>query len=358
MNNGEFEDYLRSKAAAINSKLAEYLVKESSDRYVGRLLGRAGHKYHHESLSKAIFEPAWYLIGLGGKRWRSTLMALTIEALGKDSDYYAEFCMVPEIIHNATLIHDDIEDGSVTRRAAPAVHIKYGIDIATNLGDFMFYFPVVALLDSKKLSIKTKNKFLSIYVREMLRATTGQATDLAWHNFLVNPASIEEENYLQMVYDKTGVLARMACKLGGVLCETDDATIEALGNFGATIGVAFQIQDDLLNLYPSRVSETKGGVGEDITEGKISLPVIYALQHSKQKDRKKLLEILKMHTTNQKLKGEAIGIIDASGAKTYCEYVEHKIVKEAWARVNKKLPKSEAKDRLEMMAHFLIDRSR
>ncbi|MDE1873852.1 MAG: polyprenyl synthetase family protein [Candidatus Micrarchaeota archaeon] len=358
MKDGDFEAYLNSRASEVNKTLSEYLATESSDRYIGKLLGRSGYKYHHEALSKAIMEPAWYLLNLGGKRWRPVLMSLMIEALGKDPKTYSEFCLVPEVIHNATLVHDDIEDASDFRRGAPAVHIKYGLDVANNLGDFMYFFPIVALLDSKKMSMKTKNKFLSVYAREMLRVTTGQATDIAWHRFLVDPKKITEQHYLRMVYDKTGVLARMACKLAGVLAEADDATIEAMGNFGATVGVAFQIQDDVLNITRSDVSKTKGGVGEDITEGKISLAVIYALRHSPQKDRNRLLQILKMHTKDQRLRNEAVAIIDTSGAKAYCKRVEEEIVKDAWRQVDRRLKPSKAKDKLKEMADFLISRSK
>ncbi len=358
MTKEDFEDYLEHRAKAINAKLEEYLVKESSDRYIGKLLGKSGYKYHHEALGRAILDPAWYLLGLGGKRWRPVLMAIVIEALKKNPDDYLEFCLVPEVIHNGTLVHDDIEDGSDFRRSAPAVHVKYGLDVGTNLGDFMYFFPLVAVMDSDKLSSEQKSKFLSISMREMLRVTAGQATDIAWHRFLVDPMSISEDHYLQMVYNKSGVLARMACELAGVIGEANDETIEVLGHFGATVGVAFQIQDDLLNITPSSVANTKGGLGEDISEGKISLPVVYALQHSNDKDKNRLLEILKMHTKDQALRDEAVAIIDKSGAKEYCKKLEVKIVDGAWEAVDHKLQPSLAKERLKQMADFLISRSK
>ena len=137
-------------------------------------------------------------------------MLTKIDALGKYSDDYIEFSMIPEIVHNASLIHDDIEDNSDMRRGAPAVHKKYGIDVGVNLGDFMFYFPVVALLDSSKLTKDTKIRMLEVYQREMLKLTIGQATDIAWHASLVDISNISESQYMQMAYSKTGVLASMA----------------------------------------------------------------------------------------------------------------------------------------------------
>jgi geranylgeranyl pyrophosphate synthase len=357
MANETFEDYLKDEAAYIDAKLEEYLAKESSDRYIGKLLGRAGYKYDHHALSKAIFEPAWYFLKLGGKRWRSVLMLLVMEALGKNPEDYIEFSIVPEVIHNATLMHDDIEDGSETRRGSPAMHIKYGLDVANNLGDFLYFFPVVALLDSKKLTTETKNKFLSIYVREMLRVATGQAIDIAWHRFTVDPYSVSEENYLQMVFDKSGVLASMAAQLGGVIAGADDATVKALGKFGATIGVAFQLQDDVLNIYESAVSATKGGVGDDITEGKLTMLVIYTLKHAAKSDSEELLRILKSHTKDKKLISRAIEIIDKYGAKDYIKKLQVQLIKEAWDGIDSKLPESKAKNMLKELAEFLVKRN-
>lgn len=358
MTKDDFESYLKERAEFINTKIREYLEVRSSDQYIETLLGKALYKYNNEAITESVLKPAWYLLGLGGKRWRPILMLLIIEALGKNPDEYIEFAIIPEVVHNATLVHDDIEDDSRTRRGAPAVHIKYGIDVALNLGDFLFYFPVVALLDSKKLSTEVKNKVLSIYVREMLRVTTGQATDIAWHRSMVDPSGITKDNYLEMVYDKTGVLASMACQIAGALCGADDRTIGELGLFGATIGVAFQLQDDVLNLYESRVSHSKGGIGDDITEGKITMLVIHALQNSDEKGRQRLLEILKMHTRDKALINEAIAIITKCKAREYSEKLQEKIVKEAWGRIDKKLPESDAKDRLSQLAEFLIERNR
>lgn len=352
-----FEEYLKRRAEVVNAMLEEALQKESSDRYIQSLLGRSGYKYDNEALTKSIFEPTWHLLGLGGKRWRPVLMLLVTEALGKNPEDYLEFALIPEVVHNATLLHDDIEDSSLTRRGQPAVHVKYGIDVGVNLGDFLYYFPVVALIDSKKLSAETKNKALNVYVREMLRVSVGQATDIAWHRALVDPFKINEDKYLQMVYSKSGVLARMAAQLGGVLAGADDETVEALGKFGATIGVAFQLQDDVLNIYESSVSDSKGGVGEDITEGKITMLVIHTLKHADENDRKRLAEILQMHTRDKALISGAISIIDKYGAKDYIKGLQERLVGEAWKGIDGRLPESEAKGRLKELAEFLIKRS-
>lgn len=357
MSNDEILAYIKQRGIEVDKKIKEYLTNKDSARYVGSLLGRSGYEYDPRAINKAIIEPSTYLLEQGGKRWRPVLMLTIIDALGKKSDDYIEFSIIPEVIHNASLVHDDIEDNSDMRRGAPAVHKKFGVDVALNLGDFMYFFPVVALLDSKKLTERTKVDILDIYQREMLKLCIGQATDIAWHASLVNALEISESQYLQMAYSKTGVLSSMAAKIGGVLGGGDAKMVEILGNFGASIGVAFQLQDDLLNVTESEVSANKGAKGEDITEGKVSLLVVYTLSKADQKDKDRLKEILAMHTTDRKLIDEAIAIIGKYGAAEYTRNLEDKLIKEAWKNVDSMLKQSEAKDRLKKLTEFLIDRS-
>ncbi|MGD0728674.1 MAG: polyprenyl synthetase family protein [Candidatus Micrarchaeaceae archaeon] len=356
-NNDDIVAYMKERAVDIDKKIDETLTNKDSARYFGSLLGRSGYEYDLKAINKAVIDPAKYLLSLGGKRWRPVLMLTVIDAIGKDSNNFIEFSIIPEVIHNGSLIHDDIEDNSDMRRGAPAVHKKYGVDIALNLGDFMFYFPMVALLDSKKLTKEIKIKVLDIYQREMLKLTIGQATDIAWHNSLVDYTTISESQYMQMAYSKTGVLSGMAAKLGAALAEADDNTIDTLGKFGSSIGVAFQLQDDLLNITENQLSVNKGFIGEDITEGKVTLMVIHALSKANEQDKKRLEEILAMHTKDQEIINEAIAIIKKYGAIEYVKELEYTLVKDAWANVEKRLNDSEPKKKLKAMVEYLIDRS-
>lgn len=355
--NEEIMEYIKQRGLNVDKKIKEYLTNKDSARYVGSLLGRSGYEYDAAAINKAIIDPATYLLELGGKRWRPVLMLTIIDALGKNSNDFIEFSLIPEVIHNGTLVHDDIEDNSDFRRGAPSVHKKFGIDVAVNLGDFMFYFPIVALLDTEKLTKETKMKVLEIYQREMLRVCVGQATDIAWHGSLVDSLNVSESQYLQMAYSKTGVLASMAAKIGAVLGGADDNTIEALGHFGASIGVAFQLQDDLLNVTENAVAASKGGKGEDITEGKISLLVVYTISKADENDKKRLREILAMHTTDRKLIDEALAILKKYNAAEYTTNLQEKLIKDAWKNVDTLLADSDAKKTLKSLTEFLINRS-
>jgi geranylgeranyl pyrophosphate synthase len=349
--------YMKVTAENVNKAINEYLNNESSPRNLEKILGRSGYSFSPEAIEKAVIEPSRYILEAGGKRIRPLLMLTAIEALGKNPEDFLEFSIIPEIIHTGTLIHDDIEDGSELRRNRPTIHKKYGIDIAINLGDFMFYFPMVALLDSKKIRKSVKTKLLETYQRDMLRLGIGQGIDLLWHKLGVDPLKISESEYMQAAYSKTGVLTSMAAEMGAILGGGNKKQIRALGKFGATIGIAFQIQDDILNITESKVADNKGGIGEDITEGKITLLVIHALKVLPESERQRLIEIFRMHTTNPELIREAIAIIKKSNAIEYAAKKKEELVKESIDAIDKVLPESKAKERLKLLADFIINRS-
>ena len=259
-------------------------------------------------------------------------------------------------VHN-TIIHDDIEDRSEERRGKPALHLLFGEDVAINVGDIAYFLPFLSLM-------KNRNKFdrekilraYEICLQELIRAGTGQATDMSWHNGMCNADNVSESEYLQMLINKTGCIARMSARLAASFAGRDEKEIELFGKFAETIGVAFQIQDDILNLTGEKFAKRKGGLGEDITEGKRSLPVVYTLQKADEKDRKRLLEILSMHTTNQELRDEAIGIIIKYDSIEQAKEKAESLVKEAWNDIEKILPESRAKEKLKAFTYYLIER--
>src|SRR3989344_2237473 len=154
---------------------------------------------------------------------------------------------------------------------------------------------------------------------------------------------------------KTGSLARMAAKSGAIVGGAGEKKVELLGNYAATIGAAFQIQDDILNIAPSSGKWGKE-LGEDISEGKRSLLVVYALGNSKKEKAKRLLEILALRTTEKEHILEAIEILKESGAIGYAEKKAKSIVKNSWAKVEKELPNSKAKKLLKAFGDYLINR--
>jgi geranylgeranyl pyrophosphate synthase len=212
------------------------------------------------------------------------------------------------------------------------------------------------LKNRDNLGAERLSKIHEIYVREMINLSFGQAMDIAWHKGLADADSLTEAQYLQMSAYKTGTLARMAAKLAAVLCETSEDTVERLGRFAEAIGIAFQIQDDVLDLTGEEFSEGKGGRGQDITEGKRSLVVIYTLEKAKPADKQRLTAILNMHTTDQKLRDETIKIMKKYGSIEYAKHFARRLVAENWGEVEKLLTPSDAKEKLKAFADYLIER--
>jgi geranylgeranyl pyrophosphate synthase len=310
-----------------------------------------------EALNKAVAEPVWEFLDRGGKRWRPSLFLLICEALGKNSEEYVDFAIIPEVIHNGTLMVDDIEDASELRRGKPCTYRIYGVDIAINAGNAMYYLPLLPLIENrKKLSPQKLQRIYEIYVQEMINLSIGQAMDIAWQKGLANSDKIDDKHYLQMCAYKTGTLARMAAKMAAMLAGAEEKLVGKLGLFAESIGIAFQMQDDVLDLTSEEFTKKKGSHGHDVTEGKRSLIVIHTFQVANAKDKKRLIEILNMHTSDQKLRDEAIAIMKKYGSIEYVKNFAQTIVRDSWKDVEKLMPVSEAKKKLKEFAQFLIER--
>ena len=353
----DIEKILAQKAAIIDKTIEKYIPRKFSKNAILFKTNPPRYSYNLEAINKAIAEPIWEFLDRGGKRWRPTLFLLICEALGKNPEDYVDFAIIPEIIHNGTLMIDDIEDASELRRGKPCTYRIYGLDIAVNAGNAMYYLPLLPLIKNReKISPEKLAKVYEIYVEEMISLSLGQAMDIAWHKGLANADKLDAENYLQMCAYKTGTLARMAAKMAAVLADADEELVEKLGCFAESIGVAFQMQDDILDLTSEEFAEKKGGYGQDITEGKRTLIVIHTLKVAEKEDRERLIEILNMHTSDQKLRNEAIAIMRKYGSIGYAKKFARKIVQESWREVEKLLPASEAKEKLNAFAKFLIER--
>jgi geranylgeranyl pyrophosphate synthase len=277
--------------------------------------------------------------------------------LGKNPDKFVDFAAIPEVIHNGTLMIDDIEDTSELRRGKPCTYKMYGLDIAINAGNAMYYLPLLPLMKNrKKIAVEKLFRIYEIYVQEMINLSLGQAMDIAWHKGSSGADNLGEDDYLQMCAYKTGTLARMSAKIASILADADDGLVEKLGRFAESLGVAFQIRDDVLDLTGEEFEKKKGCRGQDITEGKRSLIVIRTLRNANVQDKGRLIEILNMHSSDQRLRDEAIAIMKKYGSIDYARQLAGKMVEESWRNVGRSLPPSGGKEKLKAFADFLIER--
>ncbi len=350
-------DFLDEKASIIDKAIEKYIPRTFSKFAQIFQLIPPTYAHNLETLDRAIAEPVWDFLDRGGKRWRPVLFLLICESLGKNSEDYIDFAIIPEVIHNGTLMVDDIEDASELRRGKPCTYRIYGSDIAINAGNSLYYLPLLPLIEHRnELSPQKLVMIYEVYSKEMINLSLGQAMDIAWHRGLANADELDEKDYLQMCAYKTGTLARMSAKLAVVLSDGTEELTEKLGRFAESIGVAFQMQDDILDLTSREFELKKGGRGQDITEGKRSLIVIHTLKLAKAKDKERLILILNKHTSDQKLRDEAIAIIEKYGSIDYVRELAKKIVAESWHEVEILLPPLEGRRKLKAFAEFLVER--
>jgi len=309
-------------------------------------------------LTKALSEPIWDLLDRGGKRWRPILGMFIAQAYGRSIDEVLEACSLVEIVHNGSLLIDDIEDQSQVRRDKPCVHLIYGADIAINAGCFMYYAPMLSLLKSyeKKFSKEKILRILRVYSEEMVNIHLGQGWDIYWHNCDKIAHIPTETQYLQMTAHKTGVLARMAARLTCEIIDLPEIVQKKFATFCEKIGVAFQIHDDILNIVGDEYVATKGYYGEDIFEGKMTLMVIHSLNNSSAEDQARLLDILKMKTKEQTLIDEAIAILKKNGSIDYARSKEEALIQEAWDGIKNYIPNNRYKGCLKALAEFFVAR--
>jgi len=351
------EKFLEEKAALIDKSIERYIPRIFSKKALLFKINPPNYAYNIEALNKAVADPIWEFLDRGGKRWRPALFLLICEALGKNPEGFVDFAIIPEVIHNGTLMIDDIEDASEFRRGKPCTYKIYGLDIAINAGNAMYYLPLLPLIENReKVSLEKLCKIYEFYVEEMISLSLGQAMDVAWHRGLANADTIDEKDYLQMCAYKTGTLGRMSAKIAAVLADANKELVEKLGYFAESVGVAFQMRDDILDLTSEEFAEKKGGRGQDITEGKRTLMVIHTLKVAGVEDKKRLIEILNLHTSDQTLRDEAIKIMEKYGSIDYVKNFARKIVENSWKEAEKLLPVSDAKEKLNTFAKFLIER--
>lgn len=359
-NNTDIFEALEARKDMINAAIEKYIPKEISEEYLEFLLGPAQNKYSPGAVQKAIIDPIWDLLDRGGKRWRPAVFLILSEALGGDPKKLADFAIIPEVVHNGTLMADDVEDGSNLRRGKPCTHMLFGVDVAINAAEAMYFIPTIVFRKNLNgFDAKTILRAYNVFCEELTKLTvSGQAVDIYWHKDPLRAKNVTEAQYLQMCAGKTGALARMSARLASVLCGGNEEQELIFGRLSETIGVAFQIHDDILNLTAKsgKGQFVKEYIGSDITEGKVTLMVIYALTKASENDKERLLHIISMHTSDKALISEAIKILEKSGAIGYANSRAKQLVADAWSSAEPLLKESNAKKQLKALAEYLVKR--
>jgi geranylgeranyl diphosphate synthase, type I len=307
----------------------------------------------HADMTRYLYAPLKAFSDNSGKRHRPLICLLACEAVGGDPKKAWPAAAAIEHFHTAALVHDDIEDASLTRRDEPCMHVTEGEGLAINAGDLALSLVCGTVVNDPGLDDATKIRVLGELVDMTTRTIEGQALDIGWARD--DRFDLTVDDYLVMANHKTAFYSGgVPLAVGAIVGGGSTAQIETLRAFGMAAGLAFQIQDDVLNLTGTKES-TKKDFRSDVAEGKRTLVAVHALQHSHERDR--LRDILSVRTKDPVVLAEAVAIMERAGSIDYARAYARDLITEAKSSLDGALPKSRARDLLGSMADFFIKRS-
>lgn len=285
-----------------------------------------------------------YIIDAGGKRLRPLLVLLTAKACQYQGEQHIPLAAVIEFIHTATLLHDDVVDISSLRRGRPTANAEFGNAPAVLVGDFLYSRAFQMLVDIGDMAIMrciadTTNTVAEGEVLQLVRA---------------GDAATTEQQYLDVIRRKTAILFAAACYGGAILADSNPSISRALHQYGENLGIAFQMVDDVLD-YEGDPEAMGKNLGDDLTEGKPTLPLIYTLQHGNDSERE-----LVSHAITDKSAENLQAIAQAvarCGALNYTRQQAIAYQQQAIGNLNV-LPQSAAKDALTSIAELAVQRDR
>ncbi len=262
-----------------------------------------------------LYAPIEYILSIGGKRIRPLLVLMGYNLFSENIEEALNAAIAIEIFHNFTLAHDDIMDNSSMRRNMPTIHKKWNNNVAILSGDAML---IKAYQYISKYKNNILSKILDVFNKTAIEVCEGQQFDMNFEQRI----DVSENEYLNMIKLKTSVLIAASLKIGAIIANAKEDDTNSLYNFGLNLGLAFQLQDDMLDVYGK--SEIFGKkIGGDIIANKKTYLLIKALEITKSDNKSKLIEILKQKEfdNNKKIK-TVIEIYNSVGIK---EQVENKI---------------------------------
>lgn len=257
---------------------------------------------------KQLYDAASYLIVNGGKRLRPFLVIKSCEILGGKLKNAIQAAGAVEMIHNFTLVHDDIMDNDEMRHGVPTVHKKFGLPIAILAGDVLFS-KAYQVLSNSNLSPISLNELVSRLAKACVDVCEGQLYDIKMAESKKIPS---QSDYIKMIEKKTAALFDVSCSMGAICANAKPKDIAKLSSFGRNLGIAFQITDDLIGVMGD-TKMTKKPVGNDLREGKKSLPIVLAITKSKGNDKKTILKTFGNPNATKNDIEKAVDVIRALG---------------------------------------------
>ena len=285
-----------------------------------------------------------YIVIRKGKQMRPMFVFLVAKMMGKVNDRTYRAASVIELIHTATLVHDDVVDESYQRRGFFSINALWKNKIAVLVGDYLLSKGLLLCIDHKDFDLL---EIISVAVREM---SQGELLQIEKSQSL----DITEDVYFEIIRQKTATLISACCALGASSVHAPKNHIKIMSEFGTLIGIAFQIKDDLFDYGEPRIGKP---TGIDIKEKKMTLPLIYTLNICSDKEKKWLKKSIKKYNNNRKRVKEIISFVKEKGGMEYATQKMFDYLNQSM-EVLKKFPKSPYRDSLEQMAQYVIERKK
>ncbi len=341
----------------IDDEIEELVPRVIDETYLSDFFGEPTYQYQPEAIQTALADPLWNLLDRGGKRWRAILFLVFVEAVGEDPEEYLPFACIPEILHNGTIIVDDVEDGARKRRGEEALHHVFGTDIALNAGNAMYFIPLKVI--DRNADVLDDSQRLQAYemlTHELNRTHLGQGMDIYWHN--QQAVTVDEQRYYEMCACKTGCLARIVARLAAIVTDQPASVERKLAAYAEEMSIAFQIGDDILDIEHTLDQSGEFGkeFGNDIREGKKTLMVLHAVEHASPEEAARLEELLWAEENSDEEVLEAIDVMQSVDALAYARERAEALAANARSHLDDLDLDAKAEADLRAFTRFVIER--
>ena len=301
---------------------------------------------------KELYEPANYILSIGGKRLRPLLALMGCELFSDDIEKALPIAMAVEVFHNFSLLHDDIMDAAPLRRGQPTVHTKYSVNTGILSGDVMLIWAYRFLMNTEGCVPEKQICLILIFNKMATEVCEGQQMDI---NFETRD-DVRIPEYIKMIEFKTSVLIAAAFQMGALIGGASEEDAEHLYEFGRNIGIAFQIQDDVLDSFGDPLKFGKK-VGGDIIQNKKTLLVLKALELASVTQKIDLQNLMLNEVMNEVEKIEAVkSIFEVTGAKHFAELEMDNYLKKAFENLDETPLSIEKKNYMRRFANDLMKR--
>jgi geranylgeranyl pyrophosphate synthase len=358
------DQFFKAVGKKTRQSIQQILPLNPTEKQARELIAAKEENHYMDGVDRVHFantliKPIREIIDRGGKSWRSYAAIASCDVVGGDSRKYIEWLAIPEIMHVGSLIVDDVEDRSTVRRGGPTCHCVYGEPLAINAGTAC-YFLWQKLLHDSEMSDPDKLRICELYFEALRAGHAGQAMDIDGLDYLM-PQIVQngdglglERRVLSIHRLKTAAPASALAKMGAIAGGGSDEQIAAIGRYFESVGLAFQIIDDVLNLRGFKGKlKTRG---EDITSGKVTMPLAKAMDVAPLEERQWLWDTISSRPEDPQIVLEVIERLESWGAISACERQARELVESGWLSLDPLVDASIVKIMLRSFGWYILER--